>query len=237
MIDEGWYKDWNNFIKGALKKLKFHPKMIVDAACGTGRLTKYLEKLGQVTGIDSSPEMIRVARKKFGKNARVIFRAGNLMNFSLPKKQRVNLIVCAFDTLNYLDSKTSLKKTFLNFSRNLSSGGYIFFDINGEKAFACKNRYYSNKREFQIGKTKIIWTNHFYPKKWKVIFHIIKPKGKRIVCEKEIHEEYYYDPWNIDRLLAKTGFKTLGIYTDHKLKKWKAGTKNERYFFVAQRIA
>lgn len=53
-------------VKSIINKLT--PGSALDAACGTGRYSLILKGLGyQVTGIDFSPEMLKVAKKKMKK--------------------------------------------------------------------------------------------------------------------------------------------------------------------------
>ena len=64
----------------------------LDAACGTGRHSVYLAKLGhQVIGVDTSPEMLALAREKVPEGA---FREADLHDLPLADDS-VDLAVCA----------------------------------------------------------------------------------------------------------------------------------------------
>lgn len=68
------------------------PTEILDAACGTGRHSRWLAELGhRVTGVDASPEMLDLARR----NAPgVTFLRGDLTSLPLPDGA-VTVAVCA----------------------------------------------------------------------------------------------------------------------------------------------
>src|SRR5215470_1583524 len=64
----------------------------LDAACGTGRHAAYLATLGHtVTGVDTSPEMLAVARAKI---PGAEFREGDLHQLPVPDRY-ADVVVCA----------------------------------------------------------------------------------------------------------------------------------------------
>ncbi len=108
-------KDWGNFsleylkiINAVKKKFKVNPKSALDIACGTGNL---IGKLGggglDAVGTDLSPEMIKVAKKNFSK---VKFHVQDMSKLKLGRK--FDLIVCPFDSLNYLKNIKQIRQTF-----------------------------------------------------------------------------------------------------------------------------
>jgi ubiquinone/menaquinone biosynthesis C-methylase UbiE len=68
------------------------PGTAVDAACGTRRHAEYLAALDHtVIGVDSSPEMLAIARAKVPAGE---FREGDLHHLSVPD-QHADVVVCA----------------------------------------------------------------------------------------------------------------------------------------------
>ena len=90
----------------------------VDAACGTGRHTQYLASLGHsVTGVDSSTDMLAVARAKLPD---VPFHEGDL--HALPVSDgSVDVLVCALALTHVPD----LDPVFAEFVRVLRPGGHL----------------------------------------------------------------------------------------------------------------
>ena len=58
------YSAWADFIEKIVEKeYRGEPELWLDLGCGTGRMTLELAKRGRdMTGVDSSPEMLDVAR-------------------------------------------------------------------------------------------------------------------------------------------------------------------------------
>jgi SAM-dependent methyltransferase len=90
----------------------------LDAACGTGRHAEYLASLGhKVIGVDSSREMLAVARAKIPGGD---FREGDLRQLPVPE-QHVDLVVCALALTHVLE----LGPVLAEFVRVLRPGGHL----------------------------------------------------------------------------------------------------------------
>ena len=90
----------------------------LDAACGTGRYAAYLISLGHdVIGVDSSPEMLAVAKAKV---PGADFRAGDLHQLPVPDDD-VDLVVCAL-ALTHIPE---LGPVLAEFVRVLRPGGHV----------------------------------------------------------------------------------------------------------------
>ncbi len=90
----------------------------LDAACGTGRHAAYLAQLGhQVIGVDSSPEMLAVAREKLPD---VEIHLADL--YELPvADDAVDVVVCALALTHVPD----LAAVLAEFARVLRPGGHL----------------------------------------------------------------------------------------------------------------
>ncbi len=90
----------------------------LDAACGTGRHTQYLAAVGhRVVGVDSSTEMLAVARAKL---PGVEFLSGDLDALPVPDGS-VDVLVCALVLTHVPD----LAPVFAEFVRVLRPGGHL----------------------------------------------------------------------------------------------------------------
>jgi len=231
LMPDSWYFEWFKFVEDFLRLKKIKPALIIDAGCGTGRLTNLLAALGPIIGFDRSADMLRIARKKY---PRINFLKKSFLNFHLPAEKRADLIICAFDSLNYTSAATELRQIFKNFYNNMQDGGHLLFDLNGEKAFAWNKKIIKNSKIFKFNSTIVTWNNFFYPRRWKVIFKIQERVGKKKApVRTEQHEEFYYSPKKIMNMLSQAGFVDFRLYKDTKFRS--PSIKNERYFFVAQK--
>ncbi|TDD98290.1 class I SAM-dependent methyltransferase [Jiangella asiatica] len=90
----------------------------LDVACGTGRHAAYLAELGHtVIGVDSSPEMLAVARSKV---PGATFHEADLHRLPLPDSH-VDTVVCALA----LTHVPELDPAFAEFARVLRPGGHL----------------------------------------------------------------------------------------------------------------
>jgi ubiquinone/menaquinone biosynthesis C-methylase UbiE len=106
-------------------------KRLLDVACGTGEHLKYLRQYYDVTGVDRSPAMLKLARIKL---PGLEFFRGNMLSFHLRRK--FDLILCLFSSIGYLQNYSNLQKTLRNFSRHLVSGGVLLIE-----SFIPKEKY------------------------------------------------------------------------------------------------
>jgi ubiquinone/menaquinone biosynthesis C-methylase UbiE len=94
------------------------PGVALDAACGTGRHATYLAELGhEVIGVDSSPEMLAVARTKVPSGE---FHEGDLYRLPLAD-ETVDLVVCAIALSHVPD----LDRAMGELVRVLRPGGHL----------------------------------------------------------------------------------------------------------------
>ncbi|HEX6359883.1 class I SAM-dependent methyltransferase [Actinophytocola sp.] len=90
----------------------------LDAACGTGRLTRELADRGhQVIGVDSSPDMLVLARERVPDGE---FLAGDLRALPVPD-DHVDLVVCGLA----LSHVPELGPVMAEFARVLRPGGHL----------------------------------------------------------------------------------------------------------------
>jgi SAM-dependent methyltransferase len=90
----------------------------LDAACGTGRHAAYLASLGhEVIGVDTSPEMLAVAREKVPD---AVFHEADLCDVPLGDDS-VDLVVCAIALTHVAD----LARALTEFVRVLRPNGHL----------------------------------------------------------------------------------------------------------------
>jgi ubiquinone/menaquinone biosynthesis C-methylase UbiE len=96
---------------------------LLDVACGTGNHIGYLKQHYSVEGLDSSPEMLRIARKK---HPDLIFHRGEMTSFKL--KDRFDVITCLFSAIGHLKTKTRMRRAVRNMASHLQPGGLMFLE-------------------------------------------------------------------------------------------------------------
>jgi SAM-dependent methyltransferase len=99
---------------------------VLEVGCGTGRLMLPLVEAGiDVTGVDPSPAMLSVARKKLRSQAPLI--EGDMRTVALPR--RYALIIVSINTFMHLLTTTDQLDALVNLARHLSLGGRLIIDL------------------------------------------------------------------------------------------------------------
>jgi len=128
--------DWRSCAREPiLKKVLAHTGSICDLACGTGTEAIRWARLGyHVYGVDLSPTMCKIARKKV-RAAKLPIRIieADMRKFHLP--QQVDLVTCEFDAINHIPKRADLKRVVRCVNRALHPGGYFYFDVNTRLSF------------------------------------------------------------------------------------------------------
>jgi SAM-dependent methyltransferase len=132
LYDAGWADFSIQYAPLVEEELQNHgiPKArVLDLGCGTGVLAVALAKAGHtVRGVDASPHMLRLARQNARGVPGVRFIRGDLLD---PQPAGpYDVVVCAYDAINYLRRLADVKKLFRRVSAALRDGGLFLFDTN-----------------------------------------------------------------------------------------------------------
>ena len=120
--------------------------LVLELCCGTGHFALWLAGQGyRVTGIDASHAMLRYARKRL-RPGRLLH--GDVRHFHL--RQRVNAIVCFYNSLNQFLEPDSFRAVLASSFRNLNPGGWFLFDIVLEHGYA---QFWETDEAFAQGET------------------------------------------------------------------------------------
>ena len=95
----------------------------LDVACGTGRHLEHLRRRHPVVGIDASPEMLRIARRRA---PGIRFARADMRTFRLPR--RFDVVSCLFSAIGHLETPGDVRKAFRNFARHLNPGGVVIVE-------------------------------------------------------------------------------------------------------------
>ena len=104
---------------------------VVELAVGTGRIAVPIAEAGlEVIGVDSSPEMLAVARERAaaaGVSERLDLRVGDLR--APPVGERVPLAICPFRSLLHMETESEKLKALRAVHGLLEPGGRFVFDV------------------------------------------------------------------------------------------------------------
>jgi SAM-dependent methyltransferase len=116
-----------SYIRQLIRQHKPKARTLLELACGTGAILQILAKSYDVVGLDLSPQMLSIARKKL---PHVRLYRKNMVSFDLGKK--FDVIICVFDSINHVLKFADWQKIFRNAARHLQEDGLFLVDINTE---------------------------------------------------------------------------------------------------------
>jgi 2-polyprenyl-3-methyl-5-hydroxy-6-metoxy-1,4-benzoquinol methylase len=152
-----------DYLEDLLSQLRCQGKTVLDLACGTGTAAILMAKQGyQVTGVDISAAMIRIAKRK-AKQAGlpVRFFRQDMHEFNL--QQKVELVTCFFDAMNHIYTYTDFAKVCKNVSRVLQPSGMFIFDLNTE--FGLKHNWADKRTELKKNNLHSIFVSTYSARK------------------------------------------------------------------------
>lgn len=112
-------------IRDLMQKHRPGSHLVLELACGSGGITRGLAESYTVTGLDNSPAMLKLARKKL---PAVQFVLADMTSFRLA--QTFDVICCLHNSVNHLVAFQQWEKLFQSASQHLKAGGLFIFDIN-----------------------------------------------------------------------------------------------------------
>jgi SAM-dependent methyltransferase len=229
------YDEFTDYLIDIINHAEITNKRIVDIACGTGTLLTMMAKRGyKCTGVDGSPDMIKIARDKTTlAKLHIDYHVQDITNLKLPI--RAPIITCLYDSINYLLTKNQLKKCFKTVYNNLQNNGIFVFDINTERGLS---NVWGTKTKRYKDKTTDITCKTGYNTKTKLgQMHIFGTTwaGNEQIFINETHFEKVYSLSEITDILYKSRFNKISVYTDRSFDKVTA--KTTRAWFVAHKLA
>lgn len=210
------YDHWADFVLTYARDggLSVPDATALDLACGTGGFTRELLAAGlDVTGLDGSAEMLRVARERL---PGVGFVQGDLRRFGVPG--RFDLITCVFDSLNNLLVPEDVGAALGRCAAHLRPGGLLAFDVNTR--LGVRELWEGDAIEgvapLADGReVHYHWSHHHDPElDVGVVQAFCRLDGEEFV---ETHRERGYDPADLEPLLRAAGLDRWEIveYPDY----------------------
>jgi len=225
------YKKWAQYIDEIIKSQNISNARILDISCGTGTLLIFLYKKGyKVSGSDISKNMINTAISK-------IRNLGYDINFfqtdmrKLSLKKKFNVIVCLYDSINYILTCKEFINTLNNVYFSLSDNGIFIFDVCTEYN-SIKNFY----DYYDSGETAdFFYQRHSFFIKEDMLqintFRILSKKNNKMYLEN--HKQRIYTTDELNSIISKTEFTTIGMFDNYSFNP--PGIKSERIHFVLRK--
>ena len=211
-MDDVPYEEWSVYLAGILREYGIADGIVLDLACGTGRMTRLLAEMGyDMIGIDASEEMLEVAMSKEEEGSGILYLNQDMREFELYGTVRAVISVC--DSMNYITDEDELCQIFSLVNNYLDPGGIFLFDLNtlykyqevlGETSI-CENRE----------EASFIWENNYdrdtQVNEYDMTFFVREEDG-RYRKYQETHMQRGYTAKTIQRLIEKAGMEFVACY-------------------------
>ena len=231
------YSEWADFIEKIINKelSEIPAKLVLDLGCGTGSMTLELAARGyDMTGVDSSPEMLDIARlraEKSGIQGDILWLCQDMREFEL--YGTVDVVVSCLDCINHITKPSEVKKCFSLVHNYLIPDGLFIFDINGKRKF--EEIYADNSYVMEGEDSFCVWQNYYNRKSKLCDFYItLFKENKNGTYDRydEAELERMYTLASMKRMLGECGLEFLGAYSDFSFTP--AGDDDERLYIVAK---
>lgn len=229
------YESWADFFEKCFDKyLKKRPEIVLDLACGTGRMTRTLSSRGyDMIGIDGSDAMLSEAYMQGGEN--ILYLLQDMRSFEL--YGTVGAVVCCLDSINYLLGEDDVEKVFAGVHNYLDPDGLFIFDMNTPYKF--ENIYGDNayilEDEDEVGAIYCGWQNEYDKESGLCNFYLSlfkETEDGAYVRSDEKQTERCYSMDTVKDMLSQNGFELVGFYSDFEFSECADST--ERWYIVAK---
>ncbi len=213
---------------------------LLDLACGEGTfLEGMLLNNWQVTGLDQSAEMLRLAEMRLKQTGQPFHLIQDDMR-NLDFDNEFELVTCWFDSMNYLLELSDLERVFSRVFRALKVQGGFLFDMNTLYGLFVRwqqQPVYISQDHEDLFEIHIPSCNYEKSEaSLRIILFMREPQTHQWNRSEEVHTQKAYPMDTIQALLEKVGFQVLdrlGNLTDQS----PAQPTSGRVWFITQKPA
>ena len=221
---------------------KHRVKSVLDIACGTGRHSIALKRLGyEVTGIDLSAPMIEYARKK-SKEAGLVIPFHKMDMRKIKLKKKFDAVVILFTSFCYMNRNQDIIDSLNSIRKVLKKNGILIIDVHNFWSKMVENRFKKETKDIvKKGSNKMeIHYKNYLDKVHPLVYlsgSFRRFEGKRrlpLVKDKEPRALRIFTPDEFDLLFRLTGFKASEFYGNFDIKA-KLSENNKRLIVLAKK--
>lgn len=213
LMDNIPYDLWSRYLTGLLKEYGIEKGIVADLGCGTGNITEKLWEAGyDMIGIDSSEEMLEIAREKaLDKNHDILYLHQDMREMELFGTAAAAVSIC--DSINYILEPSELLEVFRLVNNYLDPGGIFIFDMNTSykyKAILADNTFAESREEVSF-----IWDNYYDPESSINEYSLTLYVKEKDNCFLRFDEEHYqraYELKEVKELLSQAGLEFVAAY-------------------------
>ena len=228
------YDLWADYVERHFARSRLPIRTVLDLACGTGSLTRLLALRGyEMIGADLSEEMLAQAAEKCRGvgEPEPIFLHQAMEELDL--YGTIDACVCCLDSINYVTRSGKLARAFQRVHTFLMPGGLFLFDINTpDKLQGLDGQIFLDENETSY----CVWRADYSPRRRVCTYGMdIFQREENGLWRRweEVHEEFAYQPEELEELLRQAGFRRIKQYGELRMTPPRAG--EGRIFFAARK--
>ena len=233
LMSDAQYQKRCDYVLSLFEKFDRKPSLMLDLCCGTGSFSNLFSKKDiSVIGVDTSEEMLSIARAKTDNND-VLYLCQNAAELDL--YGTVDGAVCLMDSLNHITDYGDFCKAISKVSLFLEKDRLFIFDVNtcykseiilGNNTFVSehKNLFLSWQNEYDKEEN----TNSVF-----LDFFLRREDGLYERKSENIIEKTYFD-FEIKSALENAGLQIIAVYDD--MKTTPPTEKSQRVFYITRKL-
>ena len=185
------------------------PRTALDLACGTGAAALVFAGAGlRTAGLDRSTGMLRAARRKAEETGmRLPLVRGDLRSFAFTR--RFDLIICAYDSLNYLTDPVELRVAFDCVRDALAPRGLFVCDLTTRYAYTGELDGVAH--DLDLGDLGYRWLT-IWDAAADLATTTLSVRHGDGVWQSERHRQRPYAPAEVAEALRQTGLRLLATH-------------------------
>ena len=213
--DDAEYEKRAEYLLGLLRDGGVTEGILLDVACGTGKLTELLCGRGyEIIAADVSPEMLLIARERLAAaDPDALLLCQDMRELDL--YGTVDAAVCTQDSVNHLTEEEDVAAAFASVSLFLRPGGLFVFDVN--TPFKHRQVLSGNTFVYEDDDAFLVWQNTECDEEGYVDIMIdvfTEASDGRYDRASEDFTERAYPPERLCALLEQAGLTVEGVYGD-----------------------
>ncbi|MFQ6131009.1 MAG: class I SAM-dependent DNA methyltransferase [Armatimonadota bacterium] len=201
------YRQWVDYVEELLADLGLRPRLVLDLACGTGMVAQELAARGyDAMGADVSEAMVRQARRR----TEVPVCAMDACRLGF--RPAFDLVVCLFDSLNYIVHPQELEAAFRGVYECLLPGGALIFDLNTPRAL--ERNLFTQHNLGRQARLTYDWHSS-YDKESRICtvdMRFVWRDGGEVKRFREIHRQRAHTTREVRAALERVGFERIQVY-------------------------
>ncbi|MDX1961470.1 MAG: class I SAM-dependent methyltransferase [Leptospiraceae bacterium] len=218
---------------------RFQVKKALDIGCGTGEHVSALnQKSYNLTGLDSSQEMLGIAKKRFPNSE---FFLSPMQSFEM--KQTFDAVTSIYGSLNYLVKDSEIHSCLDSVRGVLKTSGVFIVELwNGEPIRRIKRKAMSPVSMTRIGSI-LIQRNRGFKLSSKIeedtgLENLVEVNFSFQVNDEEIRDKHLmrvFSPVEFQTFLQKHKFEILNLYSSYQMDKF-TETAGKMIFIVRKKL-